>query len=224
MAKPVISKVQPEVAGRIHLNDDGTFDPSDPEIVISGYGILSLSKAKQKLKRDLAALSERTAGNGPGEFQSILHLIDRHSIIQTFTRAIYDVYHQLQDPQIKRKITRMRKMSTESAKLEVTPLSQPLSLLQSVLEITTPQQLKSNIADELNQISYSNEKQWRDDCDSLRYHTVESHPGIRKAYARGGGEDVPGEEMGTYYVRDNDGYLYVPVEFKPDQGMVDSLY
>ena len=94
-----------EAVGYIHWEDE-EFDPSDPTIGISGYGTIKLSSFRNMISRDLANMKDEVDS---GNMAFVLDLTNRNSAFMHKLNAYNDALSQLNDPQIKRKITLLKK-------------------------------------------------------------------------------------------------------------------
>lgn len=72
-------------------------DPMDPEVAVSGYGVLTLKSLERMVARDLADLAKRAAS---GDWDNVTYLIS-NSPLQAKIDAINTAYEQLE--QIRRK-------------------------------------------------------------------------------------------------------------------------
>ena len=99
--------------GIIHMKDqmkDGTFNPDNPDIHISGWGVLplkSLHKWVSKHLKDIAnyidVVSDRTAKNAEKE------LYDKHSPLKQKVLALVEVHKYINSSQYKRAVTIYKK-------------------------------------------------------------------------------------------------------------------
>lgn len=81
--------------------DKKDFDPSDPEILVHGYGRLTLSQIKNQIKNKLLAMTEMSIDNIEYELNN--------GILKTLVQAVKDAEAELNTPQMKRKITMRNK-------------------------------------------------------------------------------------------------------------------
>lgn len=117
-----VSSVQTTKLGSVYFDVD-KFNPKDPTILVSGYGTMALSLAQKKLLKDIESLKDIASKgyeysneqHGEQPYRHILHLIDKNSIIQSFAKAIHDVYVEMEnDPITKKKLRALRKKLAES--------------------------------------------------------------------------------------------------------------
>tara|TARA_Y100000593_G_C4040094_1_gene204708 strand:- start:107 stop:463 length:357 start_codon:yes stop_codon:yes gene_type:complete len=114
--KPLLNEVTYKNGGIIHMKDqmkDGTFDPENPDIHVSGWGVLplkSLHKWVAKHLKDIAnyagTVSGRTAKNMDYE------LYAKHSPLMQKIKALNEVWEYMNKPQYKRAVTIYKKQKT----------------------------------------------------------------------------------------------------------------
>jgi hypothetical protein len=93
-------------SGIIHgtLNPD---DPEDPNVQVFGVGIWKLSALKKNVEKKISDLASRAKR---GDFELIHKQIsDEKSILRHMVQAIIDVEDKLKTPQMKRKITMIKR-------------------------------------------------------------------------------------------------------------------
>ena len=90
--------------------DDGKFDPKNPDIHISGWGVLPLKSLHRWIARDLkeiagdiSTVSDRTAKNT--EYK----LYSRHAPLEAKIKALNEAYKQINSSQYKRAVTIYKK-------------------------------------------------------------------------------------------------------------------
>ncbi len=89
-----------EVFGVIDLKHEDTINtPSNPSILITGYGRVKLATLTDNIRRDLADLSEAPV------LAISSKLIDPDSVLVHKVKALSQVMQQMDSPQYKRKIT-----------------------------------------------------------------------------------------------------------------------
>jgi hypothetical protein len=87
------------------IYDKRNFDPQDPEVLIHGYGRLTLSQIDARISKLLQDMSERAA---EGDIDYVDHQMI-NSNLNKFISAAQDARKELQTPQMKRRVTMMRK-------------------------------------------------------------------------------------------------------------------
>lgn len=80
------------------------FDPNDPSILISGYGVLTYSRLEKNIIDSFSDMSKQST---KGNLYSLItkQLLDDNSAFITKLKAYIDVTDELKQPKIKRKIT-----------------------------------------------------------------------------------------------------------------------
>ena len=99
--------------GVINMKDQmksGKFDPENPDIHISGWGVLPLkslhrwiAKHLKDLSNDIGTVSDRTAKNVEYE------LYKKHSPLEAKIKALNEAYQQINSSQYKRAVTIWKK-------------------------------------------------------------------------------------------------------------------
>lgn len=94
-----------------YITDPKDFDPDNVEVQIKGYGVLTLSQIKNKIKKMLETLAAKVDVLEP---ESLKHAMDQ-SVLPYMIQAYVDATAELNTPQMKRKATIARKKSQYSA-------------------------------------------------------------------------------------------------------------
>ena len=99
--------------GIIHMKKqmaDGTFDPENPDIHISGWGVLPLKSVHKWIEKDLkdiasdaGTVSDRLAKNVEQR------LYDKHAPLMHKIKALNEAYKQINSSQYKRAVTMWKK-------------------------------------------------------------------------------------------------------------------
>jgi len=94
-----------EKAGKIHkMKPD---NPEDPDVLVKGVGVYTLSRLKKNVSDKIKDLYGRSTS---GDFDLISKQIgDKKSILRHMVQAIIEAEAELKTPQMKRKITMMKK-------------------------------------------------------------------------------------------------------------------
>ena len=95
--------------GSIHWEDED-FDATNPTVLIRGYGTLRYNSLQDNIARELADMSEQVSRGGL-EVVANHKLLDEKSAFIYKVRAFLDVTEEMQNPQIKRKLTLHKKNS-----------------------------------------------------------------------------------------------------------------
>jgi len=95
--------------GSIYWDDDD-FDATNPTVLIRGYGTLRYNSLQDNIARELADMSEQVSRGGL-EVVANHKLLDEKSAFIYKVRAFLDVTEEMQNPQIKRKLTLHKKNS-----------------------------------------------------------------------------------------------------------------
>lgn len=82
------------------------FNPENPEILVKGVGRYTLESLKKNIAGKLADLADRAEKD---QFAFINEMLNEKSILTHFVKAVLDVEKELKTPNIKRKITLMKK-------------------------------------------------------------------------------------------------------------------
>ena len=89
---------------------DGTFDPENPDIHISGWGVLPLKSVHKWIEKDLkdiasddGTVSDRLAKNLEKR------LYDKHAPLMHKIKALNEAYKQINSSQYKRAVTMWKK-------------------------------------------------------------------------------------------------------------------
>ncbi len=106
-SKPLITE---EVYGSIYdmkkKIKDGTFDPKNPEVLIHGWGRISLKSLERMISKQLSELASAAKIGGELKMKNIDSLLfKKHSVIQSKIKAANDVYQQMNSSQFKRAVT-----------------------------------------------------------------------------------------------------------------------
>lgn len=94
-----------------YITDPKDFDPENVEVQIQGYGVLTLSQIKNKIKGMLEALAKKVDVLEP---ESLKYAMD-NSVLPYMIQAYVDATAELNTPQMKRKATLARKKAQYSA-------------------------------------------------------------------------------------------------------------
>ena len=116
----VLKRLYPSMVFESQLNESATpvggeiadkknFNPSDPDVYVYGYGVLSYSRIKDKVARDLASLSKRVEKGDIGNASYILE----QGIISSMLQALIAVDKELETPTMKRRRTMLMKKQQE---------------------------------------------------------------------------------------------------------------
>ena len=99
--------------GIINMKDqmkDGTFKPDNPDVHISGWGVLPIkslhswiAKDLKEMSSDISTVSDRTAKNV--EYR----LYQKHSPLEAKIKALNEAYNQMNSSQYKRAVTIYKK-------------------------------------------------------------------------------------------------------------------
>ena len=92
--------------GNLQLDNLG--DPDNPNVVISGYGVMSVNRLRKEISGRLQELSKMTDRNTDKLYFEVLN--DR-GILRLFVSALQDVEKQLASATVKRRITMLKKGS-----------------------------------------------------------------------------------------------------------------
>ena len=85
---------------------DGTFNPDDPEVLINGWGRLSLKGVERWIAKDLAELSKRATSGGDHNIKNIdTSLFSKYAPLMHKIKAAHEVYEQMNTSQYKRAVT-----------------------------------------------------------------------------------------------------------------------
>ena len=89
---------------------DGTFDPKNPEVLIHGWGRLSLKSLERMISKQLSDLANAAKMGGELKIKNIDSLLfKKHSVLQSKIKAANDVYQQMNSSQYKRAVTIYKK-------------------------------------------------------------------------------------------------------------------
>ena len=89
---------------------DGTFKPDDPDIHITGWGVLPLKSLHRWIAKDLKELASDAAIVSDHSMKNIeKRLFDRHAPLQHKILALNEAYKQMNSSQYKRAITIYKK-------------------------------------------------------------------------------------------------------------------
>lgn len=92
------------------LADKKRFDSRNPEINVKGVGKYKLEDLKRKIH---AKLTEVLRYSDDGDYDAVSEMINQKGILVHFINAILDVERELQTPNMKRKVTVMKKEAAE---------------------------------------------------------------------------------------------------------------
>ena len=85
---------------------DGTYDIDDPEILIHGWGRLSLKGVERWIAKDLAKLSKDAKSGGDHNLKNIEYsLFSKYAPLMHKIRAAHEVYEKMKTSQYKRAVT-----------------------------------------------------------------------------------------------------------------------
>ena len=93
-------------SGNLKMDDLGDLD--NPNVIISGYGVMSLNRLRKEISGRLQELSKMTDKNTDKLYFEVLN--DR-GILRLFVSALQDVEKQLASASVKRQMTMLRKGS-----------------------------------------------------------------------------------------------------------------
>ena len=85
----------------------GTFNPEDPEVLIRGWGRLTLKILQRNIVNELKDLIKR--GTGELGFKNMLFILKDNGILMDKIQAVVDVYDELKSSTVKRAITNYKK-------------------------------------------------------------------------------------------------------------------
>ena len=89
---------------------DGTFNPDDPEVLIHGWGRLSLKGVERWIAKDLADLAGRAKRGGEISIENIdSRLFAKAAPLMHKIKAAREVYEQMKSSQYKRAVTMYKK-------------------------------------------------------------------------------------------------------------------
>jgi len=91
--------------GNIQMDNIG--DPENPNVVVSGYGVLSVNFLRKEISKRLKELATRLE-RGDSDFL-IRELTPGKGILKLFVDALEDVETQMKTPAVKRKLTMLKK-------------------------------------------------------------------------------------------------------------------
>jgi len=91
--------------GNIQMDNIG--DPENPNVIVSGYGVLSVNFLKKDISKRLKELATRLE-RGDSDFL-IRELTPGKGILKLFVDALEDVETQMNSPKVKRKLTMLKK-------------------------------------------------------------------------------------------------------------------
>tara|TARA_B100000131_G_C18015417_1_gene572237 strand:- start:52 stop:402 length:351 start_codon:yes stop_codon:yes gene_type:complete len=99
--------------GVINMKDQmkaGKFDPTNPDIHISGWGVLPLKSLHKWISKDLKELSDDAGVVSDHTMKNIeKRLFDRHAPLQHKILALNEAYKQMNSSQYKRAVTIYKK-------------------------------------------------------------------------------------------------------------------
>ncbi len=91
--------------GNIQMDNIG--DPENPNVIVSGYGVLSVNFLRKEISKRLKELATRLE-RGDSDFL-IRELTPGKGILKLFVDALDDVEAQMKTPKVKRKLTMLKK-------------------------------------------------------------------------------------------------------------------
>ena len=100
-----MKKFKSKKGGTIHQMDASK--PEDPEVQVFGVGVWKLSALKKNVEKKISDLASK-AKHGDFEWTH-KQITDEKSILRHMVQAIIDVETELKTPQMKRKITLLKK-------------------------------------------------------------------------------------------------------------------
>ena len=111
--KDVLTEGTYKYGGVIHMKDQmakGTFDPTNPEIHITGWGTLPLKSLHKWIARDLKELASDAETISDHSMKNVeKRLFDRHAPLQHKILAINEAYKQINSSVYKRAVTIYKK-------------------------------------------------------------------------------------------------------------------
>ena len=84
---------------------DGSFEPDNPEVLISGFGRLPLKDLERKVMRALEGLAKRAGKGGESNFKGIINNLTKNNYVVDQAQAVVDVYKEMSSSQYKRAVT-----------------------------------------------------------------------------------------------------------------------
>ncbi len=81
---------------------DGKFDPKNPQVHISGYGVTNLKTLQDSLSRKFTDLAKKAK---KGDVENIEYILKKNGVLMGFVEALVDANKELASSAMKRKIT-----------------------------------------------------------------------------------------------------------------------
>ena len=96
--------------GTIHNMKDqmkaGKFDPKNPEVHISGWGVLPLKSLEKYIAKDLTSISNEIKSGGERAAKNTEYLLyKKNGPLESKVRACSEAYEQMNSSQYKRAVT-----------------------------------------------------------------------------------------------------------------------
>lgn len=81
---------------------DGKFDEKNPQVHITGYGVMSMKAIHNNLSKKFMDLSKRAK---KGEIENINSVLYKSGVVKQMVESLLNAEKQLKSPGMKRKIT-----------------------------------------------------------------------------------------------------------------------
>ena len=85
----------------------GTFNPDDPEIIVKGWGRVTLKRLQRDIVDELKDLAKK--GHDSLGFKNMLSMLKDGGVLMDKIQAVVDVYGELKSSTVKRAITNYKK-------------------------------------------------------------------------------------------------------------------
>ena len=84
--------------------EDGTFDPKNPNISVTGLGVYSLKGLEKKIKKELTSrMNDLGYESGAKNLNYVL--FTKYATLGSKIQGLWEVYQQMNSPQYKRAVT-----------------------------------------------------------------------------------------------------------------------
>tara|TARA_Y100000593_G_scaffold1194_1_gene2400 strand:+ start:215 stop:661 length:447 start_codon:yes stop_codon:yes gene_type:complete len=105
--KDIIAEGKNEYASIYNMKEEmkeGKFDPKNPTIHVSGWGVISLEGLEGWIKKDLTKIAKDVGGELSAK-NMVHHFYRKHSPLEAKIKGLDEVYKQMNTSQYKRAVT-----------------------------------------------------------------------------------------------------------------------
>lgn len=137
------------------ISDKKNFDVKNPEVNVKGVGKYKLKKLKENIVKKLED-AIRIAKKG--EYEHLREVLNQNSLLQHFVNAVIDVDYEMSTPEMKRKVTMLKKEAASRDEIKKNILNEvapPDEDIEQWIKSVKPEFLKKYGKEKGTRILYS---------------------------------------------------------------------